>query len=376
MTDKLDQSSLKDVLAALKKVTKPHQLGIQLNIDSSELDTIEKNHPRDNDRQKTEVIKYWLRNSPDASWTTLASAVERMGGQARLAKGLRRRSGREETSGEDQFQHLSDQHGEVPTSEPSTTSTEGPRRTVSLPLLESVQRNILILGKREHGKSTLGNVLLNFNGRSNASNPDRAMSHTHRNSALILSQSQHKHYTLCVYDHNGLFEGLSSDDTLYSDVPDDLNLVVVVLKQGRRFDADERERLKALIAKWQIHQISAIALTHCESLSEKKRKSAIKQFKKDHPSIAKLMGKGILAVGFPDSSHIQAEPELSQRVEDDKAKLRQLIYSCDDGLLISEARARSLQGSDSDTTYQIEQFEGVGEENEDQTQTRSCCSIM
>ena len=376
MTDKLDHLSLKDVLAALKKVTKPYQLGIQLNIDSSELDTIEKNHPRDIDRQKTEVIKYWLRNSPDASWATLASAVERMGGHARLAKELKRRSGREETYGEDQFQHLSDEHGEVPTSEPSTTSKERPRRTVSLPLLESVQRNILILGKREHGKSTLGNVLLNFNGHSNASNPDRAMSHTHRNSALILSQSQHKHYTLCVYDHNGLFEGLSSDDTLYSDIPDDLNLVVVVLKQGRRFDADERERLKALIAKWQIHQISAIALTHCESLSEKERKSTIKQFKKDHPSIAKLMGKGILAVGFPDSSHIQAEPELSQRVEDDKASLRQLIYSCDEGLLISEAQARSMQGSYSDPTHQIEQFEGEGDKNEDQTQTRSCCSIM
>ena len=41
------------------------------------------------------------------------------------------------------------------------------------------------------------------------------------------------------------------------------------------------------------------------------------------------MGKGILAVGFPDSSHVQPGSQLSQRVENDKAKLRQLIYSCD-----------------------------------------------
>ena len=54
----------------------------------------------------------------------------------------------------------------------------------------------------------------------------------------------------------------------------------------------------------------------------------IEQFKKDHPSIAKLMGKGILAVGFPDSSHIQPGSPLSQRVEEDKANLRRLIYSC------------------------------------------------
>ena len=42
------------------------------------------------------------------------------------------------------------------------------------------------------------------------------------------------------------------------------------------------------------------------------------------------MGKGILAVGFPDSSHIQPGSQLSQRVEEDKAKLRQLIYLCDE----------------------------------------------
>ena len=89
MTDKLNISDLADVLAALTEVTRPYQLGIQLKIDSSELDSIEKNHPRDIDRQKTEVVKYWLRNSPDASWTTLANAVERMGGYARLVKTLR-----------------------------------------------------------------------------------------------------------------------------------------------------------------------------------------------------------------------------------------------------------------------------------------------
>ena len=44
MTDKLTISDLADVLAATKEVTKPYQLGIQLIIDLSELDTIEKNH--------------------------------------------------------------------------------------------------------------------------------------------------------------------------------------------------------------------------------------------------------------------------------------------------------------------------------------------
>ena len=78
--NKLD---LADILAELTEVTKPYQLGIQLKIDSSILDTIERNHPKDIDQQKTEVIQHWLRNSPDASWTTLAKAVERIQGHAK-----------------------------------------------------------------------------------------------------------------------------------------------------------------------------------------------------------------------------------------------------------------------------------------------------
>ena len=45
----LSTSDLADVLALLIEVTKPYQFGIQLKINSSELDTIERNHPRDID---------------------------------------------------------------------------------------------------------------------------------------------------------------------------------------------------------------------------------------------------------------------------------------------------------------------------------------
>ena len=93
MDTKLSISDLAEVLAALKEVTKPYKLGIQLKIDSSTLKTIEENHRGDIDRQKTEVIEHWLHNSPDASWTTLANAVERMGGHSKLVgrlKGLPR----------------------------------------------------------------------------------------------------------------------------------------------------------------------------------------------------------------------------------------------------------------------------------------------
>ena len=64
---------------------------MQLGIESHELKKIEKNYPRDVDRQMAEVIEYWLRNNSDCSWEALASAVEKMGGHGNLAKMLRDR---------------------------------------------------------------------------------------------------------------------------------------------------------------------------------------------------------------------------------------------------------------------------------------------
>ena len=64
------------------------------------------------------------------------------------------------------------------------------------------------------------------------------------------------------------------------------------------------------MTKWQISEMSVVVLTYCEHLSEQEREEIIEEFKKDHPSIAELMGKGILAVGFPNSSHIQPGSQL------------------------------------------------------------------
>ena len=82
------ESQLGDILSALKEITRPHQLGIYLNIETYQLEKIETDHPRI-ERQMTEVIKYWLRNSTDCSWKVLASAVEKMGSHGNLVKRLR-----------------------------------------------------------------------------------------------------------------------------------------------------------------------------------------------------------------------------------------------------------------------------------------------
>ena len=193
---------------------------------------------------------------------------------------------------------------------------------------------ILILGRMGHGKSTLGNKIANSDGNFELN--CEVYPQTCKSLSVISSGTKSQNYLISIYVHRGLFEGAATVTTLASDVPPSLNLLFYVLKSGHSFAEEERKILEEISSKWNLSGISALVLTHCEDLSEEERKHKISQFKKDHPSVAELMGEGILAVGFPDNSHIQPGSELSQRMEEDKKKLRQLIYSCDEPVHIPQ----------------------------------------
>ena len=79
--------TLKEIQNELKEMTaaKWYQLGVQLEMPPATLSTIESDHPRDAQRRMTEVIYWWLQNTPECSWAKLAEAVEAMGGYAVLA---------------------------------------------------------------------------------------------------------------------------------------------------------------------------------------------------------------------------------------------------------------------------------------------------
>ena len=88
--------------------------------------------------------------------------------------------------------------------------------------------------------------------------------------------------------------------------------------------------------------ISTLVLTHCERFLKEERERMICELRRAHQSVAELMSKGILAVGFPDSSYIQSGSQLSQSVIADQKKLRELIYSCNAGVVIPQADTTSV----------------------------------
>ena len=68
-------------------------LGIYLGIEHPVLKSIEEKYKSDNERFKIEVIQSWLRNDQEPSWSTLAKAVEDMGGHAKVVQTLENHQG-------------------------------------------------------------------------------------------------------------------------------------------------------------------------------------------------------------------------------------------------------------------------------------------
>ena len=75
-----------NILRKLEEITNPYNFGLQLGIDSKVLDRIDKDHKNDIERQRSEIITYWYRNTKksERTWGSLADAIGRLGGHSNL----------------------------------------------------------------------------------------------------------------------------------------------------------------------------------------------------------------------------------------------------------------------------------------------------
>ena len=203
------------------------------------------------------------------------------------------------------------------------------KRTSVVSIDSSVKRTILILGKNGEGKSTIGNKIL---GSSHFKISSTDLPQTCTGSSTVESVTQLQNYVLKVYDHDGLFNTdidisaalsslFSEDDKLSVD------LILLVVKRGHNFDSIQQQTLDTIMREWDISDISALVITHCERLSEKERERVVHQFKEVHPTVTKSMKVGVYAVGFPDSHYVMRDKVLLKSIEKDAAIIRQLIYS-------------------------------------------------
>ena len=80
--------SLMNILPLLKDINNIVPLGVHLAIPLPKLHQIEKENKDDLERQKIEMIHFWLGNYRDCSWGRLAEAVKHLGGHDQLVSKL------------------------------------------------------------------------------------------------------------------------------------------------------------------------------------------------------------------------------------------------------------------------------------------------
>ena len=72
--------TIRDLLDAVRDVVDWHSLGLELKLSAADLRTIELQYSVHGvPRQKSAMFDRWLAQDVDASWSTLAAALDRMG---------------------------------------------------------------------------------------------------------------------------------------------------------------------------------------------------------------------------------------------------------------------------------------------------------
>jgi len=69
--------SVKNLFNVTKEVTNWYTLGLQLDIPTHKLQSIQHDH-RTLENSKHEMLHFWVHSDPEASWAKLATAVEKM----------------------------------------------------------------------------------------------------------------------------------------------------------------------------------------------------------------------------------------------------------------------------------------------------------
>lgn len=85
----LSPTDVQCLLSELEPVTKWFQLGINLGLQTYELNKVQQDY-HGSDQQMLQTLDLWLRRTPDASWLNVVSALEKMG-ENRVATNIRRK---------------------------------------------------------------------------------------------------------------------------------------------------------------------------------------------------------------------------------------------------------------------------------------------
>lgn len=205
---------------------------------------------------------------------------------------------------------------------------------------ESKRCNIVVLGVTGVGKSTVANKILRHNAFHVDPNKVTCVTKTVSCGERVIVGPESVMYSVKVVDTVGFSDPRRDPDEILKEIQtffrekvvEGVSLVLFIVK-GRRFTReviDTIDRIKDHFKE--ISPMSALVITHCESLTDQARERFIKEFEadkdKDIADVCSFMQKGIVMVGFPDLSEFKEtlRPTFQQSMEADVKALHQLIF--------------------------------------------------
>ncbi|CAI8019371.1 Stress-activated protein kinase JNK [Geodia barretti] len=131
-------------LVQLVRVDNPYNLGLNLNLNESYLNIVQKDHPTDHDAQLSDVFTLYLQQTEEPSWLQVVAALRAMG-EKRLARTIMEKFGTQETN-----------PSPPPTSPPDDTNSEKRPRNDGVVQDDSPPTDTTL--RHRLGVSGLGNV--------------------------------------------------------------------------------------------------------------------------------------------------------------------------------------------------------------------------
>ena len=207
------------------------------------------------------------------------------------------------------------------------------------------ERNVVILGKAGSGKRTLGNRIAG----------EEIFHHDHE--SLTGTGDVGVHYEQATREGT-LYRILTVDtESLHTRINDPIpyikkyfkviHMIMFVIAKGR-YTGESHRSLQDVIERLdqQAKSVSALVITHCESMNKPAREKIVAKFQDNSRSseVADFMGKGIHTVGFPGTSDMLPSliPAMEQQITHDEKSICELVESCASPIRVEDLRKQAI----------------------------------
>ena len=124
-------------------------------------------------------------------------------------------------------------------------------------------------------------------------------------------------------------------------------MIIFVIAYGR-YTGESHSSLQHVVESLnhKASSISALVITHCDSVEASQRDKIIGEFRGDSRSsqVVSFMKNGAYAVGFPDLSALpdNLKSIMQQKIAADKEMVRQMVESCDSSIEVEDLHVQAI----------------------------------